>query len=457
MATNTNLGGVFTTDLDGAFKQSEFLSVENVGGIIFDTSIFGGMEKALGTDTAAFKTFGKGNVVELNTSKDMAEAGIDETLMAGLVKYHLDASFSINNSQRLFIGFMDSTTDKEFEAVEKMQLASGGIIDHIGVWTGKAIAVKNQDGTYSVNTDNILAKLESVAETLGGKVGFTNYDGNAPLNILVNAPILNEETVDIKSLPDLSMMGYPKVSVILGQAASDAVRKLMFAVNNADTTAKTYAPVGTIGAAIGVLSVAPANESIAHVASYNLAIVMQESELGFGNLTTEADGYAADASFTNIKILNYDSRNKNLHKKGYIFMNNYDGLENSIFFSSDQTLSTGDYRSLTRCRVMHKSRRVVRRALLPYVNADVEVDATTGKLSSSTIATFQNIVIEALDSNMKEPSTGVPQISGRTCSIDEDQNVLVNDKIDINYTLVPRGITGEIHVTEGFASTTSAS
>lgn len=460
---NTNLGGVFTTDQDGAFKQAVFQSTENVGGIIFDTSIFGGLEKALGTDTTAAKTFANGNIVELNHSKDMVEAGIDDKVMAGLVNYHLSTCFSINNAQRLFVSFMDSNTDTEFEAIEKMQLASNGIIDHIGVWTGKAIAQANKDGSYTVDTDNILAKLESVAETLGGKVGVTNYDGNAPLNIILSAPIVNAETVDLKKLPDLSTMNAPKVSVLIGQPASDAIRQMMFNINNADATKTTYAPVGAIGAAIGVLAVAPANESIAHVASYNLMNIMQDAELGFGKLTAgaaadggAATGYADDASFTNIKTLNYETRNKYIHKKGYIFITNYDGLENSTFFSSDQTLSTGDYRSLTRCRVMHKSRRIVRRALLPYVNNDVEVDISTGQLSASAVTELQNTVIEALDANMKEPATGVSQISGRACTIDAAQNILENDKIDISYSMVPHGITSEINVTEGFTSTVAS-
>lgn len=453
MATNTNLGGVFTTDLDGALSSTVYQSVENVGGIIFDTAVVGGLEKALGTDTVAAKTFANGNVVEFNASKELADAGIDDTIMAGLVKYHLDACFSINNTQRLFVSFMDSSEDTEFEAVEKMQLASGGIIDHIGVWTGKAIATKGSDGTYTVDAGNILSKLEGVAETLGGKVGVTNYEGNAPLNIIVTAPVVNEAEVDVKKLPDLSEMGFPKVSVLIGQPISDTVHQIMHDVNAVDADNASYAIVGAIGTAIGVLSVAPANESIAHVANYNLSAVMQEAELGFGSIVAGDDAYGDATSYTNIKTLGYVKRNTYLHKKGYIFLTNYDGLENSIFFSSDQTLDTGDYRSLTRCRVMHKSRRVVRRALLPYVYADMEIDASTGYLSSSSIAAFQNVVCEALDANMVEPSTGVPQVSGRTCSIDEEQNVLANDKIDINYTLVPRGITGEINVTEGFAAT----
>lgn len=455
MATNTNLGGVFTTDIDGNLTSHVFLSTENVVGLIFDTSVVGGLEKALGTDTIAATTFANGNVVELNTSKDVAEAGIDEAVMGGIAKYHLDSFFSLaGGTQRIFVSFMNSDEDTEFEAVEKIQLASGGIIYQIGVWSGKAIAQKNADGTYSVEAGNICAKLEAVAEILGGKVGITNYEGNAPLNILVSAPIVGEAVVDIKSLPDLSGMNMPKVTVLIGQPATDSIHELMYAVNHVGDTA-SFAPVGCVGAALGCLAVAPANESIAHVSSFNLAAIMQDAELGFGNLVEDAEngGYADESSFTNIKTLGYIKRNTYLHKNGYVFLTNYDGLESSIFFSSDQTLSTGDYRTIARCRVMHKSRRVVRRALLPRVNGNVEVDTTTGKLSASAIADFQNIVIEALDKNMVEPGTSKPQVSGRTCIIDNNQDVLNTDEIKIRYALVPLGVTSVINVTEGFTST----
>lgn len=455
MATNTNLGGVFTTDIDGKKTGNVFLSTENVVGIIFDTSIVGGLDKALGTDTVAAKTFANGNVVELNTSKDMKEAGIDETVLAGVAKYHLDCFFTLaGGTQRIFVSFMNSDEDPDFEAVEKMQLASGGIIYQIGVWTGKAIATKNDDESYSVEAGNICSKLESVAEILGGKVGVTNYEGNAPLNILLSAPILNDAEVDLKKLPDLSGMNFPKVTVLVGQAPTDAVHEIMYAINHLGQEV-SFAPVGCVGAALGCLAVAPANESIAHVDGFNLAAIMQDAELGFGNIVEDADNatYAEDSSFTNIKTIGYTKRNTYLHKNGFVFLTNYDGLENSIFFSSDQTLSTGDYRTIARCRVMHKSRRVVRRALLPRVNSNVEIDVTTGMLSSSEVAEFQNIVIQALDINMVEPGTKKPQISGRTCIIDENQNVLDTDAIDINYSLVPLGVTSVINVTEGFTST----
>ena len=133
MATNTNLGGVFTTDIDSKRNSNVFLSTENVVGLIFDTSIVGGLEAALGADTLAATNFAGGTVVELNTSKDVTEAGIDETVLAGIAKYHLDGFFSLaGGTQRIFVSFMNSDDDPDFEAVEKMQLVSGGIIYQIG-------------------------------------------------------------------------------------------------------------------------------------------------------------------------------------------------------------------------------------------------------------------------------------------------------------------------------------
>ena len=451
----TKLGGVFTTDVDGGIQSTSIISTENVCGLIFDTKIAGGLEKAFTSGSAAAKAFANGNVVELNSTKYLDEVGLDSTVMGGLPYYHLNMYFKLAGSNvRLFVSFMDSTTDTNFEAIEKMQLAANGIIYQIGVWTGEPIATKSDDGVLSVAEGSLIYKLQAQAEVLGGKIGSTNFEGNAPVNILLNAPILNEAVVDYQKLPDLSAINAPKVSILLGQAATDDVHKIQLTVNNMGDTAN-YAVVGNIGATLACLAIAPANESIAHVASFNLAAAITDAELGFGNLTQTSKAWDKAVSFNNIKTIGYLKRDTYLHQKGYIFLTNYDGLEGSIFFSSDQTLTNGDYRTIARCRVMHKSRRTVRQALLPYVNNDIEVDTTTGQLSSSTVTEYQNLVLNALDNSMVEPGTTVPQISGRTCNIDADQNVLENDQLLISYSLVPRGTTTAIFVTEGFTSTIS--
>lgn len=461
MATNINLGGVFTTDTDGNLASSVMISTENVVGLIFDTKIAGGFTGALGSGTTAATKFAAGNVVEMNTLDDCKEVGLDDSVFGGLPYYHISQFFKLAGSNmRLFVSFMNSAAsstantvdlDKFTEAVENMQMASGGIIYQIGVWTGEAIATV-VGSNYIITENNIISALQSAAEKLGGTIGQTNYEGNAPLNLLLNAPIINVATCDYQALPDVNALNAPKVSMLIGQEASTSCHAVQLAVNNITNTA-SYAVTGNIGAALACLAVAPANESIAHVASFNLAAVMTEAELGFGDLTQIDKAWGPTVSFTNIKSIGYIKRNNKLHKLGYIFLTNYDGLENSIFFSSDQTLASGDYRTIARCRVMHKSRRVVRRALLPYVNGNVEVDTATGEMSASDITAFQNVVLDALDANMIEPGGTAPQISGRTCSIADGQSILDNDQLLINYSLIPLGTTSVISVTEGFAST----
>lgn len=461
MATTTNLGGVFTTDTDGNLASAIMVSTENVCGIIFDTKCVGGLAAALGSDTKAATTFANGNVIEVNTMDDVAEAGLDENVMCGLPYYHVSRFFTLaGTNQRLFISFMDSTSDTSFSAVEKMQTAAGGIIYQIGVWTGEPIATVSGN-TMTVADNGVIAKLQAQAELVGGKVNQTNYEGNAPLNILLNAPIANAAQINIDDLPDISDLGCCKVSMLIGQASSDAVHAIQLALAKTPENGQNYVQVGNIGAAMAVLAVAPAHESIGNVGNYNLSSVISSAELGFGNVSLNEGrtAFADNVSFSKMNTIGYVKRNNKLHKKGYIFLMNYDGLENGVFFSSDQTLAcSSDYRTIARCRVIHKSRRVVRRALLPYVNSTIEIDASTGTLSPSDVSRFQNVVLNALDLNMISPVDGrTPQISGRQCTIDENQNILDNDELHIDYRLVPLGLVSGIYVTEGFTRTISAS
>ena len=101
---------------------------------------------------------------------------------------------------------------------------------------------------------------------------------------------------------------------------------------------------------------------------------------------------------------------------------------------------------------MHKSRRVVRRSLLPYVNQTWEVDSSTGSLNEDDITIISNTVYRAIDNNMVQPGTTNPQISGREVIIDPDQDILSSDQLLITYKLVPKGTTAAIYVTEGFTS-----
>ena len=441
------------TDITGNMSTTAVTSTENVCGIIFDLSsqeeydsIFEG--------SAAAQHFLDGQVVELTSSKDLDDYGIDESLMWGLPYYHISQFFTLaGEGQRLFVAFSMSA-GKDMSAISSMQNAANGIIYQIGVWTNVCLCDDELYGSsdYPVVDGGLLTLCQQQAEILGGKVGVTNFEGNSPVNILITAPVVGGIDCDYQRLPDLSSMGMEKISVLLGQASNTATHALQLQLCK---NLQHHPVVGCVGAALAMLAKAPANKSIGWVGGYNLSAVMTDAELGFGCLDYDDDGWTADTSFTAIAALGYVRRNSYLHQKGYIFLTPYEGMEKGVFFSSDQTLSTGDYRSIVRCRVMHKSRRVVRLALLGWVNQDWTVDATTGQLSAADISVIKNRVLEAIDKNMVEPVTRGQQISGRACEIDATQNILENDALEITYYLVPRGISMGIYVTEGFVTSTT--
>lgn len=444
-------------DIDGQMYSGTVLSTEFVCGLIFDTNLMGGISKALTGDAAT--NFANGNVVELNSINDVKDVGLDESQMCGLPYFHLKQFFTLaGNAQRIFVSFMDSGDDTEFEAIEKMQLAASGIIYQIGLWTNQPIAKAGSDGSdYTIEGDSLLSKLQTQAENLGGKIGVTNYEGNMPVNILLNAPIINAAVVDYTKLPDVTSLDFPKVSIFLGQSSTDAVHEIQAKLIASGTT-NNYVSVGCLGAVLACLAVAPVEENIGHVENFNMSQAMTACELGFGNLTLNSakDGFETTASFNNIKTINYTKRNTKLHQKGYNFLRDYEGIENGVFVSDDQTLSTGDYRSLTRCRTIHKSRRVVRLALLPMVKQAFEVDTSTGYLTDADVTIIENRVYNALDNNMVDPGTATSQISGREVIIDKEQNILDNDQLLISYNLVPKGYASAIFVTEGFVSSLSS-
>ena len=126
----------------------------------------------------------------------------------------------------------------------------------------------------------------------------------------------------------------------------------------------------------------------------------------------------------------------------------YTGLEGHVYFSGDQTCSNGDYRTISRNRVINKSRRSVRQMLLPYVNSPIKVDPSTGYLSSAQTTIFKNLV-----TNVLQAMDDAGEISGFSVTIPANQNVLVNDTLKINYSLIPVGTSKMIDVTEGLSVT----
>lgn len=433
------LGGVFMSDTDGNIGTSSTTSTEKVTGLLFDISKQAKFFE--GGAGLAVKDKLQGNVIEINSMDDLKELGItaysgdtEKDLLFGIPYYHINHFFGIQGSTgRLFIMFADCGVD--WNAIEQMQRAAHGMINQLGVWTEQSLWKQTdpEAETYSID---LVTDLQSKAASLA--------DENAPLSILLcaNSAVIatDEESVkkvELGKIPTC-VINARFVSVLLGQGLDADVSAMQLANQN-------LTPIGNIGAALGCIASASVQESFAWVNKFNLIGYFPDIEMGFGDVTLNSESKLTST-------LKYSSLNKiqldDLDDKGYIFLCKYSGLESGVFFSKDQTCSNGDYRTVARNRTIHKSRRAVRNALLPYVNSPLKVDPSTGYLSSAKITMFQNIVSDILTTMQNNE-----EISGFSVTIDKNQNVLKNDTLIIKYSLVPVGVASRIEVVEGLALT----
>ncbi len=444
------LGNVYIKDVDGNIPYNTFSGNEKVTGLLFDTSLqpdlfsagYGKNNEArlklndvayVTTFKSAVKDFG---IIERVTAGEEEEKNLN--FMYGIPAYHIREFFrmsgNVDGNGRLYIMFTDCSSN--WDAIDIMQRASGGTINQLGVWTEQPIwKLSGAEDKYGLN---LVKSLNDKAAALA--------EQNQPLSIILSANCTNTgaETaegrkIDLQKIPT-AICEASRTSVIFGQARNEKI-SLMQRRNEHLT------PVGFIGAMLGALAKANVQESVAWVKQFNLFNDdFQEIELGFGDVNEASDETLTSTNF-------YESLSPtlldDLDDKGYIFPIKYAGKENGIYISKDQTCSSGDYRTIARNRTINKSRRAVRAALLPYVNAPLMVNPTTGFLAPTKITAFKTLIGDVL---AKMQAAG--EISGYAVTIDPNQNVLVDDTLRISYVIVPVGVATKIYVEEGLSLTT---
>lgn len=444
------LGNVYIKDVDGNIPYNTFSGNEKVTGLLFDTSLqpdlfsagYGKNNEArlklndvayVTTFKSAVKDFG---IIERVTAGEEEEKNLN--FMYGIPAYHIREFFrmsgNVDGNGRLYVMFADCSAN--WDAIDIMQRASGGTINQLGVWTEQPIwKLSGAEEKYGLN----------LVKSLNDK-GVALAEQNQPLSIILSANCTNTgaETaegrkIDLQKIPT-AICEASRTSVIFGQARNEKI-SLMQRRNEHLT------PVGFIGAMLGALAKANVQESVAWVKQFNLFNDdFQEIELGFGDVNEASDETLTSTNF-------YESLSPtlldDLDDKGYIFPIKYAGKENGIYISKDQTCSSGDYRTIARNRTINKSRRAVRAALLPYVNAPLMVNPTTGFLAPTKITAFKTLIGDVL---AKMQAAG--EISGYAVTIDPNQNVLVDDTLRISYVIVPVGVATKIYVEEGLSLTT---
>lgn len=436
------LGNVFMRDTDGNIPVVQSNTIEKVCGLIFDIS---GQQNFWTTGGgASIADTWKDSIIELNSLNDAIEAGItaytggtdsesgqSTDVLAGIPYYHIRQFFNMaGGSGRLFVMFADCSTD--WNAIVEMQRAANGAIFQLGVWTEQQLWTK-PDESASAYSIGLVADLNRAAVELADEYF-------APLHILlcantskVKVASTTTSQVAISQIPSC-VVDARYVTVLLSQSMEEQV-KLM----QASLTSTT--PVGVVGLALGTLTQAGVGESIGWVRQFDLVNYVPAIEMGFGDSTIENGMLKNALSYSALSKAQLNA----LEEAGYVFVRTFEGLEGHTYFANDHTCSSGDFCTIARNRAINKSRRLIRVALLPYVNSPIKVDPSSGNLSSAQVTVFENLIKDILDT-----MESAEEISGTAfITVPAEQNILVTKKLRLSYGIVPMGCAESIDVTEG--------
>lgn len=366
------------------------------------------------------KFFGKGQLQVIYSLDDAENMGLlDDDVMNGVVAYHIRSFYEfVDGDKELYIMFADCSDG--FEVIQEMQVQAGGKLFYIGIWTEQCIFDKRRDGSY-INNDVIPDIHYNVKELSNINGGVSNASSMVSVLLFANVNQLsNGESVEYRKLPNLISLNCPKISIILGQEGSDKVHSMQ-------NTNVGKTPVGLMGFALGCLATVTAENSIGNVGRLNLNKndTLQNPELGLGI------DYTPVNERNLIKI-----RREILSQKGYILPNDYEAKAGEVFFSNDQTLSSGDYNSISRNRLIHKIGRIIRYVMLQYVNETLNIDASTGYLRQSTVVEISKKLYDGLDAFMITNKKD-NQLRERTIYIDQNQDILSDDTLRIRASFVP--------------------
>lgn len=406
----TGIGYVTT----GTFNQDagQFLlpTDESVCGLLFDLTFF---QNPFDDYPLIQQFFGNEETHVINNLTEAAMYGLaDNQFMNGVPYYHIKAFYDyIGTDAPLYICF--TSDGQEWSAIEKMQMSANGKIFQIGVWTAQCIW--NVSGSQIGFTD-LCANLETAAEELTGKAGISTM-GISPLSLILSPNTsISKSEVELQEIPTAINLNFPKLSVCLFQNGTDNVHSMQ-------KKNPFNAPVGCIGLLMACLHLAYAEECIGYVAKFNL-----NKNDDFEN----AEIYFSD-KYISVDEITYMVGNY-VAMKGYIMPCTYSGKEAEVFFAGDPTLSDGDYNTIANNRIMHKCRRCVHSALLPYINAGHLLDVANGGLSDTAKTILTSAIANMLDSIMINLK-GQSQINGHTVEVSESSSILQTDAISISLSI----------------------
>lgn len=431
------VGKVIIKDADGNIGHEVNELSERNAVLVFDVS--GDAAFWTGAPGAALLAGGLGNdkdaVLELRSEKDAEAAGITQAnadkpsaadhVLGGVARRHIHDFFAAtgDSGATLYVAFANCKTG--WNALVGVNRAIHGRAAQMGVWTGQPMWKAAGDGLAC----GLVQGLQDVGLELA-----TVY--NTPVSIVLNADTKavpgaqagqtpSKVANPLDSVPDCHLKAR-YVTLALGQPYDDEIAAMEAAAGH---------PLGNVGAALGLLCRLEVQVSMAYVQDASLVALYQDNQ----PLVLPLLG--SNVEYAGVTIQQFDE----LDDKGYVFLHRY--IENSgTYFSKDYTCTDDDFSTISRNRVVGKSRRLVRKALLPKVNAPLYLNKG-GTLSAASQTEFKNLVSDVLN-RMKTSG----EISGyKTPTLNTSANLLQTRTVEISYGILPVGCAETIEVTQGLS------
>ncbi len=404
------MNNVIINKLNGGLGRREPLT-DMVSGIAI------GVEDAdIGID------FGVGEHVTLTSLEDAISHGITSEVDANEgyhVFSHIKEFFRMNKNGDLKVVFFNRAVESQ-DLMDPAEGASSVIRTFLAENAGKInqlaiafnpLAVEEIAGPIDILT---VQKAQLLAEH--------EIQQNRPIHIVLGA--IGTISTTLADTINLRELNCQNVSVMIGQAFAAPLED--------ETNAIKYA--ANVGTLLGAISLAKVNESVSWVRKFNLE--------GDGINKPYIGGSPVFPNRTLAQIEDFNS-------KGYIFFVQHVGITGVYFNDSHCAVPlTSDFAYIENNRTINKASRLIRTALLPYLNSPIAVDPITGKLSPVIVKEIQEVGNKAINEQMLKAG----ELSGFTFLIDENQNILSTSNLDTELTLIPTGTARQITVNIGFSN-----
>ena len=317
--------------------------------------------------------------------------------------YHISEFFRMQPKGFLWLAFYPVPSTYTFSEIQTIQTIAGGDVRQLGVFV---------DSTPFVTAH--LSAIQTVCNTLD--------DLKMPLSVLYAGNIVS--FTNISTLPDLAVLTSNKVSVIIGQDASNL---------GANLYASTGKSVTTLGATLGTLALANVQEDIAWVGKFNLSNGNELESIAFANGQKFTDSAITPTLLDAIDL------------KRYIFLRKFPNKAGSFFNDSHTAIAqNSDYAFIENNRVIDKAIRGVYASLIDSLNSPLLLNAD-GKLANSTVVSLEGLAKVNTDQMVRDG-----EVSAVGVVINPNQNVASTSLITVTINIVPISVARNIVVNIGF-------